>query len=103
MSNMIDTDNLTVHEAREMLRKRHVSSVELTRAYLERIEQVEPMVKAMVTVSDELAISQAEEADKLIASGEEGTLCGIPVLVKDNICTRGLRTTCRPTPETWTS
>jgi len=68
--------------------------VELTRASLERIHQVEPKVHAFVTITDEIAIKQAQQADKLIASGKVHPLTGIPVLIKDNICTRGIRTTC---------
>jgi len=68
--------------------------VELAQGCLERMRQVEPELKALVTVTDELALSQAREADALIAAGDAGPLSGIPVLIKDNMCTRGVRTTC---------
>jgi len=68
--------------------------VELTRATLERIREIEPKVHAFVTVTDELALKQAEKADGLIAAGDTNPLTGIPVLIKDNMCTRGIRTTC---------
>lgn len=68
--------------------------MELTRACLERIEQVEPKVHAFVTVTDELALKQARRADELLASGKAHPLSGIPVLIKDNMCTKGIRTTC---------
>jgi len=68
--------------------------VELAESCLERIHEVEPQVHAVVTVTDELALSQAQKADALIASGKAGFLTGIPVLIKDNMCTRGIRTTC---------
>ena len=55
---------------------------------------MEPKLHALVTVTDDLALSQAHEADALIASGEASPLTGIPVLIKDNMCTRGIRTTC---------
>jgi len=68
--------------------------VELTKATLERIHQVEPKVHALVTITDELALSQAEKADELMAKGNANSLTGIPMLIKDNMCTKGIRTTC---------
>jgi len=66
----------------------------LTRACLERIRQVEPKIHALVTVTDELALRQAEKADRLIAQGDVHPLTGVPVVIKDNMCTKGVRTTC---------
>ncbi len=71
-----------------------MSSVELTRACLERISQLEPKVHAMITLTDELALKQAQKADELIATGDSNPLTGIPVLIKDIICTKGIKTTC---------
>ncbi len=85
---------LTIHEAHELLKKREVSSVELTRELLKRVRELEPEVHALVTVTGELALEQAKEADKNITAGNATPLTGIPVLVKDNICTRGVLTTC---------
>ena len=85
---------MTIHEAHRLLKNKQLSSVELTKACLEHIHQVEPKVRALVTITDELALKQAEKADKLIATGDVNPLTGIPVLIKDNICTRGTRTTC---------
>jgi len=85
---------LTIHQAHNLLKTRQLSSVELTRACLERIRQVEPKVHALVTVTDELALRQAEKADQLIAQGNIHPLTGIPVVIKDNMCTKGVRTTC---------
>ncbi|MBI2980434.1 MAG: Asp-tRNA(Asn)/Glu-tRNA(Gln) amidotransferase subunit GatA [Chloroflexi bacterium] len=88
------TNQMTIHQTHELLKTRQLSSVELTQAYLERIRQVEPQVHALVTVTDELALEQARQADKLIASGNISPLAGIPVVIKDNMCTRGIKTTC---------
>jgi aspartyl-tRNA(Asn)/glutamyl-tRNA(Gln) amidotransferase subunit A len=85
---------LTIHEARQLFKDKKLSSVELTKAYLERIDKVEPKLHALVTVTDELALEQAKKADKLIAAGDNHPLTGIPVVIKDNMCTKGIRTTC---------
>ncbi|MBI2170855.1 MAG: Asp-tRNA(Asn)/Glu-tRNA(Gln) amidotransferase subunit GatA [Chloroflexi bacterium] len=86
--------SLTIHQARRLLDAREVSSVELTQAFLERIQQVEPKVKAYVTLTPELALEQARAADRRIAEGHAAPLTGIPLQIKDNMCTRGVRTTC---------
>ncbi len=85
---------LTIHEARTLLDRRDLSSVELAQSYLERIERLEPRVKAYVRVTPEQALEQARQADALIARGEALPLTGIPLQIKDNMCTRGVHTTC---------
>jgi len=87
-------NQLTIHEAHQLLKTKKVSSVELTKACLERIQQVEPKVRALVTITEELAYRQAQEADKLIAKGDMNPLTGIPAIIKDIICTKGVLTTC---------
>ena len=93
MSDPALTD-LTVTEARKLLDRREVSSVELTKAALDRITQVEDRVKAFVTVTEDLALRQAEDADRRISAGDSVTLTGIPMQLKDNMTTRGVATTC---------
>jgi aspartyl-tRNA(Asn)/glutamyl-tRNA(Gln) amidotransferase subunit A len=66
----------------------------LTEAVLERVRQLDGRVRAYVTVTEDLALQQAEEADARIARGDATPLTGIPVCIKDVICTRGVRTTC---------
>jgi len=89
-----DIDKLTIHAARGLLDSGQVSSVELTQKFLERIECVDRSVKAFVTVSSDEAIKQAEEADNRISRGEQEYLTGIPVQLKDNLCTKDILTTC---------
>jgi aspartyl-tRNA(Asn)/glutamyl-tRNA(Gln) amidotransferase subunit A len=90
-----DLQRLTIHEAHELLKKREISSLELTRSVLKRIAEVDGRVRACVTVVDDLALKQAEEVDNCIRAGQAiGPLAGIPALIKDVICTRGIRTTC---------
>ena len=86
--------NLTAHEASGLLHSRQVSSAELTRAYLDRIQAVEDKVKAYVTVLEADALDQAREADRLLAAGEGEPLTGVPMQLKDNLATRGVATTC---------
>jgi aspartyl-tRNA(Asn)/glutamyl-tRNA(Gln) amidotransferase subunit A len=89
-----DLNQLTIHAAHELLKSKQISSVELTQSCLEHIKKVEPSVRAIVTVTEEVALKQAREADERIAKGDASPLNGIPTLIKDNMCTRGIRTTC---------
>ena len=85
---------LTLHEARAGLDSGSFSAVELTNSCFGRIGQVEDKVKAYVTLTEEFALQQAEAADRVLASGEGKPLTGIPLQIKDLICTRGIPTTC---------
>ncbi|MBU5611408.1 Asp-tRNA(Asn)/Glu-tRNA(Gln) amidotransferase subunit GatA [Geomonas azotofigens] len=86
--------DLTIHELHEKLKAKEVSSVEATRAMLERIEAVDGQVNAYITVTPEQALVEAEAADKRIAAGDVAPLTGIPVGLKDIFITKGIRTTC---------
>jgi aspartyl-tRNA(Asn)/glutamyl-tRNA(Gln) amidotransferase subunit A len=90
----MDLCRLTIHEAGDLLRRREISSPELTQACLDRIAAVDPAVRAFVTVCADQALQQAEEADRRIRNDEATPLTGIPATIKDNMCTRGVRTTC---------
>ena len=83
----------TVAELSRALHKRELSSVELIRASLERIEQGAGL-NAFITVDPERALAQAETADRRLAAGDAPPLAGIPLAHKDIFCTRGLLTTC---------
>lgn len=84
---------LTVHAARERLRRREVSAVELTRAFLERIHALNPRLNVYLTVADETALAMARDADARIARGEDTPLLGVPIAIKDVLSTRDMRTT----------
>lgn len=87
--------NLTIREASELLKSKKISSVELTKATLQRIHDVDSKVKSYVTVTDDVALEQAKLADERIAKGENITpLTGVPFAMKDCISTRDVRTTC---------
>ncbi|HSG75529.1 MAG TPA: Asp-tRNA(Asn)/Glu-tRNA(Gln) amidotransferase subunit GatA [Burkholderiales bacterium] len=81
-------------ELQAALAARRVSSVELTRLYLERIRAQNGPLNAFITVDEEVSLEQARAADARRARGEAGPLTGIPVAHKDIFCTRALRTTC---------
>jgi aspartyl-tRNA(Asn)/glutamyl-tRNA(Gln) amidotransferase subunit A len=85
---------LTIGEAHRLLKNKKISSVELTRAVLDRIDTVEGKVDAFITISEQTAMEQAKAADQKIAGGHCKPLTGIPLAVKDVICIQGIRTTC---------
>ena len=85
---------LTISQAAAQLRDRRISSRELTQAVLERIDAVEGRICAFISIQADLALAQADTADKMIAEGRSTPLTGIPLALKDLICTEGIRTTC---------
>ena len=90
----MDLFRLTAHEAGELLRRRETSSLELTRTALDRISNVDSQVRAFVTVCEDQALHQARLADERLKNGKATPLTGVPALIKDNMCTNGVRTTC---------
>src|SRR5438874_877152 len=92
---MAELYQLTIQEAGELLRQHKISSVELTRAHLDRIRDVDDKVKAYTLVTEDLALQQAREAEKRLKSDAAlSPLTGIPLAIKDLICTKGIATTC---------
>ena len=86
---------LTVHELRDKLAKNEITAEEITKSYIKRIEEKEPEVKAFINTNLDEALKAAQEADKKRQAGEEvSELAGIPIGIKDNICTKGVKTTC---------
>ena len=89
-----DLTELTVADASTLIRARTVSPVELVRAYLARIDRLEPRVNAYITVTSELALKQAQQLEAELDAGRwRGPLHGIPIALKDNMDTAGIRTT----------
>ena len=87
--------SLTLHEASEKLRQREVSSQELTEAVFRRVAQTDGILRSYITICRDAAIADAKEADNRLSQGPAASpLLGIPIALKDNLLTRGLRTTC---------
>ena len=91
---MSELCTLSLADTRAGLDAGRFSALELTGAYLERIEALNPDLGAYLLVTDELALEQARAADERIAAGAAGPLTGIPIALKDVLATRGIRTTC---------
>lgn len=92
MSEIIKTSVKTLSE---MLDRKEISSLEVTDAFLKRIDEQEKTINAYITVTDELARESAKAVDEKRAKGEKlSVLAGIPAGIKDNMCTKGVKTTC---------
>ena len=86
--------NLPASVAQTKLKQGEISARELTQAYLDRIDAIDGDVQAFLTTTPELALQQADQADKRLAEGDTSPLLGIPVAVKDVLSTQGIPTTC---------
>jgi aspartyl-tRNA(Asn)/glutamyl-tRNA(Gln) amidotransferase subunit A len=91
----LEITKLTIHELSKSLKNKEITSKELTGTYLGRIEEVDPKVRAYITVTRDEALESAEAADKRLNDGAATTpLTGVPISVKDIFCTKGIKTTC---------
>ena len=92
--NLTMTD-ISIAEASDLLRRRKISPVEITRSCLNRIEELNPTINAFITVMHDSALAQAREAEIEIGAGNwRGPLHGVPIGLKDLIDTAGVKTTC---------
>ena len=91
----MDIVNLTVHELQEKLNKKEITIEEITKSYVERINEKEKDVNAFVTTLCENALEKAKNIEEQKNSGKiNSEFAGIPIGIKDNICTKGIKTTC---------
>lgn len=86
-------NKLNIKTARDGLKKKEFSSVELTKACLDRIKATDDKLNVFVTLTEDQALESAEKADELISAGQDLPLLGIPIAIKDNFSTAGVRTT----------
>jgi aspartyl-tRNA(Asn)/glutamyl-tRNA(Gln) amidotransferase subunit A len=86
--------NKTIAELISGLRNKEFSSVELTQHYLDRIQRLDGTYNSYISVTSDIALAQAAEADKRLAAGDAPALCGVPIAHKDIFCTNGVRTSC---------
>ncbi len=85
---------MALKKLREMLDSKEIGAVELTEQYLDRIEKSDEEINSYITVCKENALADAKKAQGVIDSGNSGAFTGLPISVKDNICTLGVKTTC---------
>ncbi|MBF0422963.1 MAG: Asp-tRNA(Asn)/Glu-tRNA(Gln) amidotransferase subunit GatA [Magnetococcales bacterium] len=90
----MDPTQSTLVQAQGLLRTRQISAVELTQAFLERIDRINPVINAYITVDHDGALEAARAADRCLRAGNATPLTGIPIGVKDLFCTENVRTTC---------
>jgi len=90
----MDITTLKIREMRNLLDKKEISAVELTNEYIGRISKYNDKLEVYITTTSDYAIEGAKKAQEIIDNGNAPALCGIPLAIKDNICTEDIKTTC---------
>ncbi len=91
----MDITELTVHELKEKLDKNEITITEITKAYVDRIDEKEKEIQSFVTTLTDEAIEKSKEIEQKLSNNEKlGEYAGIPIGIKDNMCTKGIKTTC---------
>jgi len=90
----MDIKDLTITECSQLLVKGELTSTELTEAFIKQAKELNPKINAFITLLEEDAVLSAKEADKALRNGIKKELLGVPLAIKDNICTKGVKTTC---------
>ncbi len=90
----MDVTKYKIRELRSLLDSKKISAPELAGEYFNRIDKYDPSISSYITVTKDTAVKDAQKAQEIIEKGNASALCGIPVAVKDNICTEGIKTTC---------
>ncbi|MEH0018867.1 MAG: Asp-tRNA(Asn)/Glu-tRNA(Gln) amidotransferase subunit GatA [Desulfobacter sp.] len=90
----MELHTLTIDQARQLLAEKRISSVELTQDLLDRIAAHDDKIGAFITMDADHALAQARAADEVIAAGNQKVFTGIPIALKDLLCTKGVKTTC---------
>jgi len=93
--NELELYDLSMYELKEKINKKEIKAVEVLENSLKRINSVEDKVQSYITLTQDIAFEKAKEIDKMISNNKAlGSLAGIPMAIKDNICTSGILTTC---------
>ncbi len=90
----MELHELNISSARQLLLDREITSFDLTQVLLQRIEKFDKKIGAFITIDKEKALEQAKKADEDIANNNVSALTGIPIALKDLLCTKGIKTTC---------
>lgn len=91
----MDLCQLTIHELHDLLKKKEITSREATEAFYRRVKEVDGKIQAYLILTEEEAFREADQVDRKISKGETiGDLAGVPIGIKDILCTKGIPTTC---------